>query len=721
MATGFRVCNGSSIPDTSLRVYITKTTNPNGSDAWFDIAPNFSNPSTSFWSRNGAESVVVEHRDTGMRRMWNLNCAGTVVEVTFTGFDERLAHGSGFWVRAANGVAADGIRVFISDYSGGSDDWFPLATNYQSAKTSFWARKGWELIVFEQKATGTRRGWYVNAKDTVLEVSFEGFERDLAIKRTALNDLSPPGPSPGPIKPVDPSPEPTEPEEPSPGPIKPVEPSPEPTKPEDPTPPAPTLNLDNIQGDILGGLPKKTELCYFFQITNVSKFRQQFVNLVPLVKSVNDVTRDRECIRDHKRRGGQGVIPLTAVNVSFTHQGFVKLGINDSTLVGAPDATPQSDPFHIGQAQDAVHSLGDFSTTAFADGRNYPTEWQPEFVEPIHGLILITAECRQSAYEKLSEVERIFQAGTRSASIVKAKLIRGEVRPGAMSAQEHFGFLDGVSNPAVAGFDKEELPGQGMIRPGIILTGHEGDAVSRADWAKDGSFLAFRYLFQKVPEFDDFLEKNPIKLEGLSDAEGSELLGARMVGRWKSGAPLDITPFKDDPTLGRDPKRNNDFKFEGQLNSQFKCPFAAHIRKTNPRDDLESIGKPVDTSRVLRRGIQFGPEVTDEERATKTTTEGRGLIFVCYQSSLQNGFQLQQQAWSNNVKFPPGDAQTEEPGFDPLTGQAPPGVPRAMSGLDPNNPAKQLTFPDFVVARGGGYFFAPSIKALKETIGISAC
>jgi len=39
-----------------------------------------------------------------------------------------------------------------------------------------------------------------------------------------------------------------------------------------------------------------------------------------------------------------------------------------------------------------------------------------------------------------------------------------------------------------------------------------------------------------------------------------------------------------------------------------------------------------------------------------------------------------------------------------------------MSGLDPNNPQVEKTFPDFIIPRGGEYFFSPSLKALKETL-----
>lgn len=99
-----------------------------------------------------------------------------------------------------------------------------------------------------------------------------------------------------------------------------------------------------------------------------------------------------------------------------------------------------------------------------------------------------------------------------------------------------FGFLDGVSQPAVKGVDTKPNPGQETIPQGIILVGREGDGTSaqRPSWALDGSFLAFRYLHQLVPEFDSFLEQNALA-GAPSQKEGADLLGARLVGRWKSG------------------------------------------------------------------------------------------------------------------------------------------------------------------------------------------
>jgi len=102
--------------------------------------------------------------------------------------------------------------------------------------------------------------------------------------------------------------------------------------------------------------------------------------------------------------------------------------------------------------------------------------------------------------------------------------------------------LDGVSNPLIAGFDRT-VPGPAPIDASNILTGFTNDK----DWTRDGSFLVFRYLFQKVPEFNNFLRANALKIhpitsQSLDPTDGSEFLGARLVGRWKSGKQRPVAP-----------------------------------------------------------------------------------------------------------------------------------------------------------------------------------
>lgn len=116
--------------------------------------------------------------------------------------------------------------------------------------------------------------------------------------------------------------------------------------------------------------------------------------------------------------------------------------------------------------------------------------------------------------------------------------VLGAVRPGAEKGHEHFGYKDGISLPAVNGIQKP-LPGQLVVDPGVLLLGQPGDTVatSRPSWAKNGSILVYRHLDQLVPEFDKFKLDNPLHPLEIGVEQGAELLGARLVGRWKSGEP----------------------------------------------------------------------------------------------------------------------------------------------------------------------------------------
>jgi Dyp-type peroxidase family len=237
--------------------------------------------------------------------------------------------------------------------------------------------------------------------------------------------------------------------------------------------------------------------------------------------------------------------------------------------------------------------------------------------------------------------------------------------------------------------------------------------------------MVFRRLEQKVPEFRTFVME-----EAAARGMDPELLAARMVGRWRSGAPTVLKPLNDEPDLGRDAARNNDFTFSSDP-FQRACPYAVHIRKTNPRDDFSpdefrhGNKAVVGIHRIIRAGIPFGPEVGSNE---KTTTQSRGLMFVCYQTSIQNQFELIQRRWANDTVFifgkvrpPGGGGSAVTPGFDLIIGQAAGGGPRGMDEPVPNYPAgdrrSTLAAPNpFVVLTAAAYFFVPSITALETVL-----
>ncbi|KAF7291871.1 Peroxidase 2 [Mycena indigotica] len=444
------------------------------------------------------------------------------------------------------------------------------------------------------------------------------------------------------------------------------------------------LNLTNIQGDILIGMKKKKELFFFFGIADATAFKSNLkTHILPLVTNTPELL-------------SVSTQPVTALNIAFSKKGLDALGVTD----GLGDT-----PFANGQLASAS-ALGDPGTT----------NWVPQFTSTgIHGVILLASDTLDNINDSLTTLK-----SNLGSSITEIYSLQGAARPGAEEGHEHFGYLDGISNPAVQGF-QSPLPGQAVVQPGEILVGEAGDPSlkSRPSWAQDGSFLVFRQLKQLVPEFNKYLLDNSIQAPSLqlTVQQGADLLGARMVGRWKSGAPTYLAPLADDPQLGSDPSRNNDFTFAptGQntssLTDQTLCPFSSHIRKTRPRADLGLPENKSNTHHVVRGGIPYGPEQSDDEISSETTQTERGLAFVCYQSSIAAGFQFLQRTWANNPNFVHGST-----GFDPIIG-ASAGASRAVNGLDPTSSASSLTMTtDFVVSRGGEYFFSPSISALATVL-----
>jgi Dyp-type peroxidase family len=454
-----------------------------------------------------------------------------------------------------------------------------------------------------------------------------------------------------------------------------------------------TLDFDNIQGDILQGLPKKVESFVFFAITNPVQFRQSLKSIIPLITTTAQAIQDNKAIEAHKGKGNKDLLKLVGTNIAFSQKGLHALGINDD--LGDPI-------FSAGQLADASNNFANngLSDPGVVTGDKTDPAWEPAFKEDIHGCILITGDTLITIHERSTQLDGIL-----GSSVKKIVAPCGAVRPGSEAGHEHFGFKDCLSQPPVIGFRKPNT-GEDPTPPGVILLQEDGDTVTRPDWAKDSSFLVFRKLRQLVPEFNQFLTSHPIPDKGLPPAQGSELLGARFMGRWKSGAPIDRDPSSDNPVDAADPNKVNDFNYSDDP-AQVKCPFTAHLRKTNPRAGFPGLDA-VRIRRIIRHGIPYGPEVDAQEETSGLTLHDRGLLFTCYQSNLFFGFQFLQQNWANNPDFP-----NNGNGFDPIIGQDI-NDPRTTTGQDPQNVTTSLMLPKaFVVPLGGEYFLSPSISALK--------
>jgi len=453
-----------------------------------------------------------------------------------------------------------------------------------------------------------------------------------------------------------------------------------------------TLPLENIQGDIFVGMKKLNELFFFYEINNVDDYKcaLRSKEVISLITSTAILIGPAE------------FQPLAFLNMGFSQRGLVKLGVTDDL---------GDEFFTKGQKADAPELKDNLD--------DWEAPWSTS--EGIHGVFLIGSDEQRHVDDLLKTLLNAF-----GSSVSEITRIQGVSRPGPQAGHEHFGFLDGISNPAVSGFATHTQPGQVLIPPGRILTGRDDDTKERPKWALDGSFLVFRKLQQLVPEWNKYVVANALQNpEGtLTFPQGAALFGARLVGRWQSGAPLDLAPLFDDPKLGADFTRNNNFNFahpDSLIDTdQTRCPFSAHVRKARPRADLPPFGAAIGqdsntANQAIRAGIPYGPEVHSDEHASGVTNTDRGLAFVEYQSSIENGFRFQQTRWLNNPTFPP--FKKDKIGLDPVMGQttAPDGI-RSTFGLNPFDETQEYHVPTFVKAKGGEYFFSPSISAIQDTI-----
>jgi Dyp-type peroxidase family len=431
----------------------------------------------------------------------------------------------------------------------------------------------------------------------------------------------------------------------------------------------PGLELDDIQSGVLRPRPVPFTAGYIIlRIDDRNAGRELMRRLGAVVASAAHPTSPA---RD------------TWVSAALSFQGLKALGVPQSSL---ESFSPQ---FQQGMAARAkiLHDVGESS----------PEHWEkPLGSADVH--VVLTAvstdsELLESALGRAKEALHNLQ-GVEAIWRQDSHVLPGEKEP--------FGFKDGISHPAiegsgVPGTNPNEIP----LKPGEFVLGYpdeitETPIIPQPDvLGRNGSYIVFRKLHQRVAAFRQYLKANA------ADARDEELLAAKMMGRWRSGAPLALSPTSDDPALGADPKRNNAFFFKDDPFG-YATPLGSHIRRVNPRD--ATISGLVRIHRMIRRGSGYGPPLP--EGAAEDDGVDRGLMFAFVGANLGRQFEFVQSEWIDDGAFF-GDAHERDPvagdGDGPQTYSIPRRpIRRQLKGIS-----------RFVITRGGEYCFLPSLSALR--------
>ena len=429
------------------------------------------------------------------------------------------------------------------------------------------------------------------------------------------------------------------------------------------------LDLDDVQSGVLRPRPGPYVATYIiFRIDDRRAGRELMKRLSTVVTSA---------------ASPNSPLADTWVSVALSYAGLKALGVEQRSLDSF------SWEFRQGMAARAKE-LGDV-------GESSPENWEkPLGTSDVHVVLVAVSPDADRLEEVLAPARTAYRGMNGIEAIWRQNC---HALPGD---KEPFGFRDGISHPAIEG---SGIPGSNPkeqpLKAGEFVLGYKdelgGDQKTEPELlGRNGCYVVFRKLRQKVADFRRYLNANS------KSTQEEELLAAKMMGRWRSGAPLALCPFHDDPELGADPRRNNEFLFEEDDPTGFKTPAGSHIRRTNPRD--AAIAGVARIHRMIRRGTAYGPLLP--EGVLEDDGADRGLMFAFVGAHLGRQFEFVQSQWVNDgIFFGGGDDK------DPIIGS----TDGAGSFTVPRKPVRRRCqgIPQFVVTRGGEYCFMPGLRALR--------
>ena len=377
----------------------------------------------------------------------------------------------------------------------------------------------------------------------------------------------------------------------------------------------------------------------------------------------------------------------TSLTVAFTYHGLKALGVPQDSLDSfAPE-------FREGMAARA-EILGD-------TGASGPEHWEAPLGSPEVHVAIAVLSSDEARMREVAEKARVAHA-----ELPGVDLIWRQDCYQLATGRTSFGFKDGIGQPTVEGSGRPPTNSKDRpLKAGEIILGYPDETGELPPMptpdilGRNGTYVVFRKLHTKVAAYRSYLR------ERAANRAEEDLLGAKIVGRWQSGAPLATSPEGDDVELGSDPRRNNDFGY-GDDPRGFKCPVGAHARRANPRDAFDDDGSvEVRLHQMVRRGTSYGPMLP--EGVVEDDGVERGIVFVFAGAHLKRQFEFVKTQWLNDGIFIGAPLES-----DPLVG---PRGDDSETFTIPQRPIRRrLTdLPPFVVTRGGEYCFAPSLSALR--------
>jgi Dyp-type peroxidase family len=435
------------------------------------------------------------------------------------------------------------------------------------------------------------------------------------------------------------------------------------------------LELDDIQHFLLTRTPALAARYEFLSFKDAAAGRAWLAGLVDKVgtgRSVGNASPDARW-----------------VTIAFTYNGLRTFGIGDAALATFPEE------FRQGMVARAA-ILG-------MVGANHPDAWRGQLAsDALHAIVILFA--RDAAERDRCERQHHEYLTSNPGVTVLSSLNLEALPPFDGVAREHFGYRDRLSQPVIKETGEQPTPGSGpALRAGEFFLGYEDESgqvppLPRPEvLTRNGSYLAYLRMEEHVGRFRDFLKEQG------KTAEDQELVAAKLMGRWRSGAPLVLAPDKDDPQLGGDMQRNNNFLYRADDPHGYRCPIGAHIRRMNLRDSGENMQR----RKMIRRGGTYGPKLA--EGAVEDGVE-RGIAAFIGCASLIRQFEFTMNVWVNDPKFK--DLGNE---LDPIIGTQ----DGTFDMTFPKRPIKKRIrgLPAFTTIRGGAYFFLPGVRALRFLAG----